>query len=65
MIRLAGKWKRVARCKECAKIFPSNVAPTICPRCGSTLFNRFYEPVEVETIIARRTWPGGWEVKGE
>lgn len=31
-----GRWKEVAMCKECGKVYPSG-APYICRKCGGRL----------------------------
>lgn len=31
-----GDWKRVCRCKECGKIYPSGI-PLICKKCGTEI----------------------------
>lgn len=66
------KWKEVARCRECGKIYTLNGAPDICKKCGARLYDHtaldlifgLRSPVGVDKVVAKRTLTG-WNVRAD
>jgi hypothetical protein len=65
-------YKKHKRCKDCKKIYKCDNVPKICPKCGAILIllspNLFWGQIateHLETIIAKKKFPFGYDVKEE
>lgn len=67
-----GKWKEVWRCKNCGKVYQTEI-PEICIKCGERLgtasnflamfgISRVLQTDKCEKVIAKRTLLG-WKVR--
>lgn len=62
------RYKKYRRCKDCKKIYKCGDVPKICLKCGAILLrpNLFWGQMfseHLETIIAKKKFPFGYEVK--
>lgn len=61
-------YKKYRRCKDCKKIYRYDDVPKICLKCGAILLrpNLFWGQIcteHLETIIAKKKFPFGYEIK--
>lgn len=62
------RYKTYKRCKDCKKIYKYDDVPKICPKCEAVLLspNLFWGSIateHLETIIAKRKFPFGYDVR--